>query len=118
MITSKPYDSYNNLNNLKEISFEAGSDQTFEFDVYEDDSLNLDIVISGTWLLCPYADYSDNLDIDYSLNVNGHIVTLTLLGSATINLSGKYIQQLILLDSSGNSFISQGIITITPSGSS
>lgn len=114
----KPSDSYNNLNNIEEISFAAGSDQTLEFTAYEDSSWNFSDLASGTWLLCPYGHYNNDLDIAYSLNTSGHLATLSIPGSSTVDLAGKYIQQLVLQDSSGERFIGQGIVIITPSGNS
>ena len=110
--------AYDNLNNIETISFEAGDNQTFEFNVYDEDGFSYDILTSGTWLLCPYGDYGNNLYVNYPITINGYIATLTIPSSATNNLSGKYIQQLTLLDISGESFVAQGIVLITPSGNS
>jgi len=108
---------YENLNNIEDLELRAGSDKVLTFLCYQEDGVNLLNITGGTasWRLCPYGEFSVNV-----LTIAGYIETantfsVTITPQDTESLSGKYIQQVIITDFSGNTFIpGQGIVIIFP----
>jgi hypothetical protein len=106
--------SYDTLNNLPEISFTAGTDKTLVFTVYDENGLDLLNVVSAVWALCPYGEFGTTM-LTKAGSIVGSVVTVSLTTVNTSSLSGKYIQQLKVVDTSGKTFITgQGTVIITP----
>ena len=106
--------SYDTLNALPECSFIAGSDQVFSFTCYESDGINLLTLTTVNWKLCPYGSFSiETLSKSGSVTGTGTF-TITFSAAETLALKGKYIQQVLLTDNSGNTFRVQGTVIITP----
>lgn len=111
------YTSFATLNSLQEFSFIAGSSYTLDFTVYESDGINPMDLGGATiyWVLAPYGqpDYTI-LQITGSITgVNTFEVEIT--SALSENLSGKYIQQPIIVAFSGTEYrIAQGIVLILP----
>jgi len=109
--------SYDNLNNIAETSFVAGSDQVWTFTCYNTDGATLLDITSGsvTWYLCPYGEPSIITLQKSGYIVTNHTFTVTLTATDTIDLDGKYLQQVSVTDYSGNTFRpGQGIVIVVP----
>jgi len=114
---SSSFTPYSDIISLNEFSMIAGSNFTLTFTVYESDGVNLLDLTGATikWVICPFgqADYT-------VLQKTGVITgtgtfTVTLSGSDTATLSGKYVQQPVITDFLGNIFRpAQGTILIMP----
>ena len=108
---------YDTINSLEEISFIAGSDQVLTFNCLAENGLDPLNIGGGPvyWRLCPFG--SPTIE---TLNIAGNITdtdtfTVTLTTADTLSLSGKYIQQIIITDSAGDTFRpSQGTVVIAP----
>jgi len=116
---------YDTINTLPDTSFIGGTDKTFTFTCYaENGTTNLNITSATiAWLLCPYGQFSSKTlekgvgtgitilsDSPYS-----HQFTVTLDAADTLALSGKYIQQVSIIDASGKTFRpGQGVVLISP----
>jgi hypothetical protein len=111
------YIQYAEVNSLDEISMIAGNDFTMTFTVYQDDGVTLQDIGGATikWMLAPYGQSDYNV-----LQYNGNIITansftISLLGADTINLSGKYIQQLKINSFYGQVYRpAQGVVLFIP----
>jgi hypothetical protein len=113
MSTTFPFTS---PDSLKEIAFNGGSTQDLVFAVY--DSSGNPINLSGgtiTWYLAYYSNPSVSV-----VSKNGTSGSATnqfrvrLAASDTVALSGKFKQQYLIVDSSGSSYRSTGMVTIFP----
>jgi hypothetical protein len=110
--------SYDSLNNLSEISFVAGTEKLLTFTVYNEDGVTLLNISSGsaTWKLCQYGEFQTTILTKTGTVINANQFTVLLDPVDTETLSGKYIQQIIVIDNSGKTFVpGQGIIIISPS---
>ena len=113
-----PQTSYDTINSLTEISFIAGTEYILTFDVYD---INMSpLSLSGstcTWTLSPYGQ-PEYAILTKTGNISGSIpneFSITLGLADTETLSGKYVQQPIVVDITGNeNRPSQGILTIIP----
>lgn len=111
------YLQYATLNSLVEFSFIAGTEFKLEFFVYESDGIT-PVDLGGAtikWVLCPYGQP------DYAiLEINGAITDtnkfeVEILSTLSQTLSGKYLQQPVLIDFDGVEYRpAQGVITILP----
>lgn len=111
------FTAYQNINALGEYMIIGGTDTILQFSVV--DELGVPISLIGTtitWVLGNYG-YSDTIVLTKTgvPQITTGDFTVELLASDTLNLSGKYIQQPIIRDATGNYFRpAQGIITIIP----
>lgn len=100
---------------LKEISIDGGSTQDFVFAVY--DGYGNPVSLSGgteTWYLSHFSDTSTAvLTIAGTSGSAINIFKVHIPATSTLNLSGKFIQQYVLTDSSGSSHRSSGIVSIS-----
>jgi hypothetical protein len=104
-------------NDLEDIAFIAGTEQELTFLIYDSGSSALNLSTSTcTWEMARYGS-SDTL-LTKTAVVSGSPVNqmvVTLDSSDTENLSGKFIQQPVIVDSSLSEFRpSQGNIQIFP----
>ena len=99
-------ESYDKLNYLTEFSFIAGSDKLLTFNCYEEDTFSPLNITNGSarWVLSPYGEF-DVVVLEKVGTINtAYGFTVQLNAEDTIGLSGKYVQQITVLDSSGNTF--------------
>jgi hypothetical protein len=109
------FTSYAQLNSLEEFSFIAGTDFTLVFNVFESDGATpLDIGgATVLWNLCPYGQTDYNI-----LQITGVITgtsqfTVTIPSASTIDLSGKFTQQPVVMAFNGDTYIpGQGTLLI------
>jgi hypothetical protein len=107
--------NYDNLNNLPEISFEAGTQKILPFTVYKENGLDPQNIISAVWTLCPYGELQITTLTKTGTNIIINTFDIVLDSSDTETLSGKYIQQITVVDASGNTFRpGQGTVIISP----
>jgi hypothetical protein len=104
---------------LKETSFDGGSTQDFVFAVY--DSYGNPVNLSGgtmAWYLSYFSDPATSV-----VSVNGtsgsatNIFKVHIPAATTVGLDGKFMQQYNVVDSSGSSYRSSGLVTIFPAAS-
>lgn len=104
------------VNQLQEFSIIGGTSETLQFFFYNSDGTPLDLESStAKWRLCRLGQPNVTiLDLDAEIFDNNGVV-VQLQSSDTQNLSGKFIQQPVLIDFAGNEYVfQQGIITIIP----
>jgi hypothetical protein len=109
--------TYDAANYLPDTWLYAGSNMVWTYNTVEEDGITPLVITNGSakLVLCPYGEY----DIT-SLEKDGVIATstsftITFNTSDTIGLSGKYLQQTIVTDTSGNTFrAGQGTVLIFP----
>ena len=102
---------------LPEISFIGGTDKVLTFTTYTEDNITL-LTLYGIeieWILT-YYEYKEQVVLRKTgvpININNFTVTLNY--DDTISLSGKFIQQPIITDFTGNIFRpAQGTVLILP----
>lgn len=115
--------SYDTLNYLPEIAFIGGTDKILSFSCYNESGMPLNIGGGPIWwLLCPYGSFAiETLKLSSSggsppITITGtSTFTVAITAAQTFYLSGKYIQQIVITDSSGKVFRpAQGTIIIQP----
>lgn len=104
------------VNQLGEFAMIAGDSETLEFSYFYKDGTPLDLSSStARWRLC-YVGQPDVAVLDLPGEIfggNNFVVKLSI--SNTENLSGKFIQQPVLVDYKGDEYVyQQGVITIIP----
>jgi len=106
------------VTSLREVTFIGGTYTELHFDVYDESENPLDIsAFTYTWLLCPYGQPSI-ISLTKTGYYRGDIPThnrfsVYLYSGDTENLSGKYIQQPVLIGNPGYEFrLGQGYINI------
>lgn len=115
-------DTFANLSitSLCEISFIAGSYRELSFDVYNASGSPVNVsTLTFEWLLSPFGQPNS-----VSLSKTGvsrvgdgysNRFTVYLYSTDTINLSGKYIQQPVIISNPGYEFrMGQGYVNIIP----
>ena len=114
---SSSYIPYTNINQLEEFSMIAGTEFTLEFNVFEEDGVNpLDLGgATITWVLCPYGQPDYNV-LQKTATITGTNTFEVLIGGDdTEELSGKYIQQPVIVSFTNQKFRpAQGAILIQP----
>jgi hypothetical protein len=103
------------INSYRSIGFIAGGYKEFYFHAYTSASAPIDVTyLTGYWTLSPYSNPSFIVLAKYGRS-EGNFFTISLLFEDTLNLSGKFIQQTMLLGSELNNYrLGQGIIYIVP----
>lgn len=105
---------YDEINNMWDTGFTAGTYKELVFTLYAENGIDALTPVSATWAICPYGEYSQTT-LQKTGSINTNEITVTLNGSDTLSLSGKYIQQLVIEDSAGHIFRpGQGCIVIMP----
>jgi hypothetical protein len=107
---------FNQVNDLPEDSFIAGTHKIYTFDILDEtgNAVNLASCQSLNWELARLGSVVAVISASatYSGTPNNQM-SVEVLTSKTLNLSGKYVHQPVIVDASGNEFRpSQGIITI------
>jgi hypothetical protein len=109
--------AYDTLYNLPEMALIAGSDKVLTFTAYAENGIDLLDISTATiqWFLCPYGQFNYPLITKDGIPIDANHFTVTLSNTETLAFSGKYIQQLLITDFSGNVFRpSQGTVIVTP----
>jgi hypothetical protein len=115
-------DTFNAFSNmaLSEISFIGGTYKEISYDIFDENGNAVDISsFTCTWALSPYGNpnglallKTGIYKTDWSLH---NRFTVYLYSTDTVNLSGKYIQQPVLMGNPGYEFrLGQGVINIIP----
>jgi hypothetical protein len=108
------YSLYNNLD-LPECTFVAGTPFTLEFPTFEEDGVS-PFDLSGCsvlWVLCPDGNFNLRTIQKSGTITSASTFKVVLNTLDTENLSGKYIQQPIIVSPSGTLRCGQGIVLIT-----
>lgn len=112
------FDVYEEINSLDELMFIAGDEQSITFFVIDETSNPIDLTTAAevVWLLAPYGNPDmPVLDVDGVLGSEVNEVLFSITASDTEDLSGKFIQQLLIVDFLGSEYRPvQGIVTILP----
>lgn len=107
--------AYVKINSLEDMQFIAGTDYTLIFEAYDESGDPLDVSSSTfLWKLCPYGRKDVlSVSIDGAF-VEGNKFSVSIEPDDTATLEGGvYIQQPIIIDSLGKTYIpAQGIVTI------
>lgn len=112
--------SYSSLNNMEEISFISGTNYILDFTIDSGSGTLLELTGKEfEWRLAPYGEKSYAVltkeDADFeSPDPDLYTKRLILGESDTLDLSGKYVQQIIVTDILGDLVYrpGQGIVTI------
>ncbi len=110
------YTLYSQVNALTEFAFIAGTPYTLNFNVYEENGVTPLDMGGGTfkWVLSRYGQNENLLEIDGTITGIG-TATVELTTANTESLSGKYVQQPVIISFSGQEYRpSQGICLIIP----
>ena len=104
---------------LEDLTLIGNTDKLLTFTAYDEAGSLLNLAGgSATWLLCPYGQFSVNIltiagVLDPTPPVN--TFTVTIPAASTLSLNGKYIQQIQVTDSNGDTFRpAQGNVLIYP----
>lgn len=109
---------FDNINNLAEDIFTAGSTRTYDFYALDENGAAIDLSTaqSISWNMSRYG--SSSLLIGKTPTLPGSPVNLARVvidSSDTLTISGKFIHQFVVVDLAGKTHIpGQGIITINP----
>jgi len=96
------YVSFQTINSLEEISFIGGSTYTIIFDIYDENNLPVDSVLSSlTWKMFYYGQPNIVALTKSGIYSPLNRFTVTLTSADTQNLSGKFLHQAIITDYSG-----------------
>ena len=103
---------------LEAVSFIAGTNQVWTYNVYDDSGSTVDISACATYLtLSPYGD-PDYVAMSVAGTLSGSSIPYQFIvttGSASRSLSGKYVQQAVVVDFTGEEYrAGQGECTIRP----
>src|SRR5258706_229218 len=109
--------TFNDINNIDNLSFIAGNTYSLIFNVFDDDNVPLNLNASTpTWNLSLYDEPSFNILDKTGTFISDNSFSIVLSSDDTKNLSGKYIQQCYLTAFSGQKFyLTQGVVTVIPS---
>ena len=117
-MVNSPFDELR-VNNVDPITFIAGSQQYFYFDLYNEDDTPFDVGGLSEMVLniSPYGNpnvIAATIQCEPTLNYINRII-FSIPGAETTNLGGVYVHQLVITDGSGNIHKpTQGLITIIP----
>lgn len=113
---SNTYTLYSQINSLTEFGFIAGTEYTLNYNVYEEDGITpLDMGgATFKWVLSRYGQNENILEKTGSITGIG-TATVSLSAEDTELLSGKYIQQPVIISFGGEEYRpGQGVILIIP----
>jgi hypothetical protein len=104
------------INDLPEFIMIAGSNQKLFFSIFTSACVAVNLSgASGTWRMAYYGNSAATLSKNLIFSGSSNIVEVDLEPVDTSSLSGKFIHQPTIIDSSGSIHRpSQGIISIIP----
>ena len=110
----------NNIYTLPEVDFVGGSTNKFLFHVYRDDKKTEAADLEGStanFSLVNFINKNGTPIISKSMTLaqddDACILSVTLTSEDTVNLSGKYVYQITIVDSGGRAIIpNQGVMYI------
>lgn len=108
---------YENLNNIPDLELRAGSDKVLTFVFYQENGVDLLSVAGGSvsWRICPYGEFNINILTIAGSPLDANTYSVTIVPADTELLSGKYTQQLVVVDFDGHEFVpGQGNVIIFP----
>jgi hypothetical protein len=108
---------YDQANYLPDDWLYAGSDKTWTYNIFAEDGATPLNISNGslTLVLCPYGEPEITSLVKSGVIASTTSFTVSFTESDTINLSGKFLQQPIVVDSDGHKFIAgQGTVLIFP----
>ena len=108
---------YDQANYLPDAWLYAGSNKTWTYPCFQEDGSTPLNISNGslTLVLCPYGEPEIISLVKMGVIASAYSFTVSFTEADTINLSGKYLQQPIVLDSDGNTFRpGQGTVLIFP----
>jgi hypothetical protein len=110
---------YNSPYDLTEFSMIGGTNQELVFAVYDEDGNALSLAgATITWYLTTYGYSVSEVSKTAVSGSATNVFVVYLDDSDTASLSGKYVQQYKIVDTSGSVFRpSQGLINIFPASS-
>jgi hypothetical protein len=107
---------YETVNKLEEIGFIAGTPFTDTFECFDENGTPL--VLGGSGIIVKISEYGNPSNVVISKTgsiISSNIGKVEYSASDTINLSGKFIQQPIIIASDSSQHTSQqGLWTIFP----
>jgi hypothetical protein len=109
--------TYDAANYLPDTWLYAGSNMTWTYNTFEEDGATPLNITSGSAKLvfCPWGEPEITSLEKIGTIATAYSFTVSFNESDTINLNGKYLQQPILTDPSGNTFrAGQGIVLVFP----
>ena len=95
---------YTNFYTLPEISFVGGATQELRFNLKDEAGNNFDADnCTADFSICDYStrDISSGSIVSISPSLSGSLLTVMIPAGDTVNLSGKYIYQITIKDSGG-----------------
>ena len=109
------FTNYQIINSLEEFPMIAGNSYTLTFNVFEEDGVN-PVDLGGatcSWALSPYGQPEYNILQKTGTITGTNVFKISLLTSDTQSLSGKYIQQPIVVSFLGETYRpAQGLISV------
>ena len=115
-----PIESYDNLNCLPEISFTAGATISLLANAYKENGATpLGITGGGYMTISEYGNVNPSPVLGITgIAKSSTSTSFTIAGQTGVaNLSGKYIYQIMLIDTDGKHTVQQGTMLISPSTS-
>ena len=109
------YDTYRNTDYLDDVSFIAGTDFTFNFEIYDENNVAVNINASTIkWVLSLYGQPDETiLQIDDFTISGTNTFVVELTADDTKDLGGVYLQQIEITDFEGKKIRpAQGIVII------
>lgn len=107
---------YDKINDLEEFVIIGGTPVTLNFECYDENGTPLNL--GGAGILYRVSEYGNPSNVVIAKNgsiLSANFAKVELVASDTINLSGKFVQQPIIVDSTNVQHPnSQGLITIIP----
>lgn len=108
--------AYEDLNNLDDTSFIAGTQFYMTFNVFDDAGLPINIIASTNKVVLAYYGQPDYTVLTKNGTITGlNTFVVTFLPADTIGLSGKFVFQAVTIDSAGVvNRPGQGVLTLIP----
>lgn len=109
--------TYDQANYLPDTWLYAGSNMTWTYNCVEEDGITPLTITNGSakLLLCPWGEPEITSLEKTGVIVSATSFTISFNTADTISLSGKFLQQPVVVDSSGNTFRpGQGSVLIFP----
>lgn len=90
-----------NATALPSIEFVGGETQNLSFNIYTDSIANPSSLSKAAFSITPSTNKFGSPILSKNMSVSGNTISVQLTTQDTINLSGKYIYQIVIKDSRG-----------------